>query len=125
MRLRSGLAAIAVLLAVSVPAAQPQLVKVSVPKANVRSEPSDKAPILQQVTPQDVIEYRETQGDWFKILLPPNPSLGGARVEAFISKKVAKLGPAPAPSAAPATPAAPAAPPPPRIDTHALNVFLG
>jgi hypothetical protein len=71
--------------------AQATLVKVTVPKANVRSEPSDKAPILQQVTPSDVIELREDMDGWFKVLLPPNPSLGGARVEAYISKKVAKL----------------------------------
>lgn len=108
--------------------AQSQMVKVTVPKANVRSEPNDKAPILQQATPKDQIEWRATEGDWFKVLLPPNPGLGGARVEAYISKKVSKLEtPSPAAlAAAKATePAAPAAPPVPAIDTHAANVFLG
>ncbi len=71
--------------------AQATLVKVTVPKANVRSEPSDKAPILQQVTPNDIIELREDMDGWFKVLLPPNPALGGARVEAYLSKKVAKI----------------------------------
>ena len=102
------------------------MVKVTVPKANVRSEPSDKAPILQQATPQDQIEWRATEGDWFKVLMPPNPALGGARVEAYISKKVSKLQAA-AVVAADAAPKAvqPAAPAPPAIDTHAANVFLG
>jgi hypothetical protein len=103
--------------------AQSQMVRATVPKANVRSEPNDKAPVFQQVTPKDQIEWRATEGDWFKVLLPPNPALGGARVEAYISKKVSKLETATAiPSSPPAVEAAPVAP---RIDTHAANVFLG
>lgn len=103
--------------------AQSQMVKVTVPKANVRSEPSDKAPILQQVTPSDQITWRATEGDWFKVLLPPNPALGGARVEAYISKKVSKLEAAPAmPVSAPAEPAPPAAP---KADMHLVNMLLG
>ena len=104
--------------------AQTQIVKVTVPKANVRSEPSDKAPILQQATPKDQIEWRATEGDWFKVLLPPNPALGGARVEAYISKRVSKIEAAPP---MPTLPVAPAnvAPAVPAIDTHAANVFLG
>ncbi len=82
------------LVAVAGVAAETAHVKVTVPKANVRSEPSEKAPILQQVTPDDVIELREELDGWFKVLLPPNPALGGARVEAYISKKVAKIVPA-------------------------------
>lgn len=113
--------------------AQSQMVKVTVPKANVRSEPSDKAPILQQATPKDQIEWRATEGDWFKVLLPPNPALGGARVEAYISKKVSKLEAPPvmrtvAPTDAPAAVADGALvgkPAVPKIDTHAANVFLG
>lgn len=108
--------------------AQAKMVRVTVPKANVRSEPSDKAPVLQQATPKDQIEWRATEGDWFKVLLPPNPALGGARVEAYISKKVSKLetpSPAALAAAKAAEPAAPAAPAVPAIDTHAANVFLG
>lgn len=113
--------------------AQSQMVKVTVPKANVRSEPSDKAPILQQATPSDQIEWRATDGDWFKVLLPPNPALGGARVEAYISKKVSKLEaraemPTAVPTDAPAAVADGALvgePAVPKIDTHAANVFLG
>jgi len=102
------------------------MVKVTVPKANVRSEPSDKAPILQQATPQDQIEWRATEGDWFKVLMPPNPALGGARVEAYISKKVSKLmASTAAPSMTAPKAAEPVAPPVPTIDTHAANVFLG
>lgn len=102
--------------------AQSQMVKVTVPKANVRSEPSDKAPILQQATPRDQIEWRGTEGDWFKVLLPPNPALGGARVEAYISRKVSRVEAAPAMPVATAPSAAPTAP---AIDTHAANVFIG
>jgi hypothetical protein len=100
------------------------MVKVTVPKANVRSEPSDKAPILQQATPQDQIEWRATEGDWFKVLMPPNPALGGARVEAYISRKVSKLL-APAPAVSAPKVIEPAPPAVPVIDTHAANVFLG
>jgi hypothetical protein len=119
---------LAVSLFVSAADAQSQMVRVTVPKANVRSEPTDKAPILQQATPKDQIEWRATEGDWFKVLMPPNPALGGARVEAYISKKVAKLEAAPAmpaSTAAGAPAAKPAEPEPPRIDTHTANVFLG
>jgi hypothetical protein len=108
--------------------AQSQVVRATVPKANVRSEPNDKAPVFQQVTPKDPVEWRATEGDWFKILLPPNPALGGARVEAYISKKVSKLEAAPAmPSALAGNPAEVSAEKsgPPAIDTHAANVFLG
>ncbi len=105
--------------------AQSQVVKVTVPKANVRSEPNDKAPILQQATPRDQIEWRATEGDWFKVLLPPNPALGGARVEAYISRKVSKLEAAStfAEVFASATVDKPADKP--AIDTHTANVFLG
>lgn len=105
--------------------AQAQVVRVTVPKANVRSEPNDKAPILQQATPKDQIEWRATEGDWFKVLLPPNPALGGARVEAYISKKVSKLEAAPAMPVASTPAPVDAAPAVPKIDTHAANVFLG
>jgi hypothetical protein len=116
---------------VAVPHAQPQMVKVTVPKANVRSEPSDKAPILQQATPQDQIEWRATEGDWFKVLMPPNPALGGARVEAYISRKVSKLLVTPAasssgpPGASEDKPAVPAAPAAAKPDMHLVNMLLG
>lgn len=113
------------LAAVAVVAATPpqaQTVQVTVPRANVRAEPSERAPILQQVTPKDQIEWRATDGDWFKVLLPPNPALGGARVEAYISKKVARLGPA---SATPAAPAAAMSDPVAAPMPKAATVFLG
>src|SRR6478672_801664 len=102
---------LAVVLLVSAANAQSQMVRVTVPKANVRSEPNDKAPILQQATPNDQIEWRATEGDWFKVLMPPNPALGGARVEAYISKKVSKLqAAAPMPAAPAPVETAPAVP---------------
>lgn len=125
-------ATLAVSLSLSAAHAQSQVVRVTVPKANVRSEPNDKAPILVQVTPKDQIDWQATEGEWFKVRLPPNPALGGARVEAYISKKVAKLEKAPEmPSVAAASSSAPAGASEdrpavkPAIDTHTANVFLG
>jgi hypothetical protein len=54
--------------------------------------------------------------------MPPNPALGGARVEAYISRKVSKLESGPAMPSSPPPVEAPAVP---SIDTHAANVFLG
>jgi hypothetical protein len=122
MRQFSAAIVVAALL-VSAAHAQSQLVRVTVPKANVRSEPNDKAPILQQATPNDQIEWRATEGDWFKVLMPPNQALGGARIEAYISKKVSKLQAAPAmPTSAPAEAPPPAAP---NADMHLVTMLLG
>jgi hypothetical protein len=119
----AALSVSAVVLPISAAHAQSQMVRVTVPKANVRSEPSDKAPILQQATANDQIEWRATEGDWFKVLMPPNPALGGARVEAYISKKVSKL------ETAAAMPlATPVEPPPaavPKAGMHLANMLLG
>lgn len=123
-------ATLAVVLLVSTAHAQSQIVRVTVPKANVRSEANDKAPILQQATPSDQIEWRATEGDWFKVLMPPNPALGGARVEAYISKRVSKLEARPelpSPSASAKAPADATAEKggASAIDTHVANAFLG
>jgi hypothetical protein len=112
----------ALLLAVAAAAPpQTQTVQVTVPRANVRAEPSERAPILQQVTPKDQIEWRSTDGDWFRVLLPPNPALGGARVEAYISKKVSRLSAPAVAAASPSPTVEPAAP----VAAKAVTVFLG
>jgi hypothetical protein len=104
--------------------AQTQIVRITSLTANVRSEASEKAPILQQVKRGAVLELREAQAEWFKVLLPPMSALGGARVEAFVSKKVAKLEAAPAGYVATPAPV-PAAPVKATIDDQGLNVLIG
>jgi len=85
--------------------AQTGTVKVNVARANVRAEASDKSPVLLQVTSGTELSLKAVEGDWYRVMLPPDPRLGGVRVEAFISKKVATLA---APSAAPVPPTPPA-----------------
>jgi hypothetical protein len=77
-------------------------VKVTVPRANVRSEPKDTAPVLTQVTSGTVLTLIEIDGDWFHVQLPPDPRLGGVRVDAYISKKVSTVVSMAAPGATPA-----------------------
>ena len=79
-------------------------VKVTVPRANIRSEANDRAPVVTQVTSGTVLQLLSIDGDWFHVRV----SVGSIRIEAYISKKVATL--ASAPPAAP-TFAVPAATP--------------
>jgi hypothetical protein len=68
-------------------AQDPDRVRVTVPRANVRAEPSEQAPILTQVTAGSVFDVRGIEGDWFRIQL----IVSGVRLEAWISKKVSAL----------------------------------
>jgi hypothetical protein len=81
-------------------------VKVTVAKANVRSEPNEKSPVLTQAALGALFELRAVEGDWFKVTL----NMGGMRAEAYLSKKISTLVPAPAGTATPRAPAAAAAP---------------
>lgn len=81
-------------------------VKVTVARANVRSEPKDQAPVLTQVTSGTVLTLLEISGDWFHVQLPPDPRLGGVRVDAYISKKVSAVVSMASPAAATAPAAA-------------------
>ncbi|MFI5178037.1 MAG: SH3 domain-containing protein [Vicinamibacterales bacterium] len=95
-------------------------VKITVPRANVRSEASEKAPVLTQVTSGTVLVLVGVEGDWFHVRLP----MGGLRIDAWVSKKVATLVPPvgePAPT--PVTPA-PAAAPPPAGSVDGMSVAL-
>ncbi|HYN07776.1 MAG TPA: SH3 domain-containing protein [Vicinamibacterales bacterium] len=65
------------------------VVRVTAARANIRSEASESAPVLDQVAAGAVFELTAVQGDWFRILLPPDPRLRGARVPAYLSRKVA------------------------------------
>jgi Bacterial SH3 domain len=96
--------------------AQDGTVRVTAARANIRSEPHEKAPVLLQVTAKTILTLRAVEGDWYRIQVPPDPKLGPIRIEAYISSKVATIltpiGPAErkpttAPSPAPAPPSLP------------------
>lgn len=76
------------LLAVSIHAQDAASVKVTAARANVRSEPSETAPVVAQVTAGTLLPLKAIEGDWFRVQLPQT---GAIRVEAYISKKVAAL----------------------------------
>jgi hypothetical protein len=103
-------------------------VKVTVPRANVRTEASEKAPVLTQVTLGTVLALKRIDGDWFFVELPPDARLGGARVTAYLSKKVATLVRPPTnagpPAAATPAPAAPD-PAPAVVDGMSVAMQLG
>jgi hypothetical protein len=88
--------------------AQDGSVKITAVRANIRSEAKDTAPVLTQVTAGTDLVLKAIEGDWFRVQLPPDPRLGGARVEAFVSRKVARV--VTAPTVTPAVVAAPAEP---------------
>ena len=93
--------------------AQDGTVRVTAARANIRSEPNDKAPVLLQVTAKTILTLRAIEGDWYRIQVPPDPKLGPVRIEAYISSKVATIltpiGPA---ERKPTTSAPPTAAPP-------------
>jgi hypothetical protein len=74
-------------------------VKVTVPRANIRSEANDRAPVVTQVPSGTMLQLLSIDGEWFHVRVP----VGSIRIEAYISKKVAAL--ASAPAAAPPAPA--------------------
>jgi hypothetical protein len=122
MMLRLARVSIAAAIGVAALAAQESgSVKITVPRANVRSEASEKAPVLTQVTSGTVLILLGVEGEWFHVRLPPDPRLGGLRIDAYVSKKVATLVPATGEPAAPATapsavPALAASPPAGSVD---------
>ena len=84
--------------------AQDGAVRVTAARANLRAEASDTAPVLAQVPAGTDLVLKSIDGDWFRVQMPPDPRLAGVRVEAYISKKVARLvAPPGASSAVPAT----------------------
>lgn len=91
----SILAVLALLAAVAPSWAQDGSVRVTVARANVRAAASEKAQVLTQVTSGTVLTLEAIEGDWYRVQLPPDARLGGARIEAFVSKKVATLVTAP------------------------------
>jgi len=71
--------------------AQDGTVRVTAARANIRSEPNDKAPVLLQVTAKTILTLRAIEGEWYRIQVPPDPRLGPIRIEAYISSKVATI----------------------------------
>jgi len=99
--IRSLLCAMVVVTAAALHAQDAGTVKVTVPRANVRSEANDRAPVVTQVPSGTLLQLLSVEGDWFHVRVP----VGSIRIEAYISKKVAALTSAPgAPAAAVAAP---------------------
>jgi hypothetical protein len=93
------LLAVLLLIAPAIAAQEGATVKVTVARANVRSEPNDKAPVVAQLTAGTVLPLKAVEGDWFRVQLPQT---GAIRVEAYISKKVAAIDGSNTPGVAPA-----------------------
>jgi hypothetical protein len=80
-------AALVMALTVALAAQDGGTVKVTVARANIRAEASETSKILAQVTQGMELDLVAVEGDWFHVRVP----VSGLRVEAFISKKVAKI----------------------------------
>ncbi|HEX5216418.1 MAG TPA: hypothetical protein VFV98_13220 [Vicinamibacterales bacterium] len=109
--------------------AQDGTVRVTVARANIRSEPNEKAPVLLQVTARTILTLRAIEGEWFRIQVPPDPRLGPIRIEAYISSKVATIvtpiGPAERrPTDAAASPASPTPLPEPAGTRDGMSVAV-
>jgi hypothetical protein len=62
-------------------------VRVTATKANVRAEMSETSAILTQVNKDTLLDLLSVEAEWFHVRL----QMGAMRVDAYISKKVAKL----------------------------------
>ena len=116
-----GIVTVAVAAAVSAwPSAQDAAqVKVTVPRANVRSEANDRAPVLTQLPAGTLVPLISVEGDWFKVRV----AVGSIRIEAYVSKKVATLASSPTPAAgATAAPAPTPAPTATSVDGMSVAV---
>jgi hypothetical protein len=108
-RRRRSLTVVAAL-AVLIPLRAQELgtVKVTVARANVRADASERAPVVTQVTLGTILTLKAIEGDWFRVQLPA--MAGGLRVEAYISKKVSAIETLAPGAATPAATAPPGAP---------------
>ncbi|HEY6359164.1 MAG TPA: SH3 domain-containing protein [Vicinamibacterales bacterium] len=101
-------------------------VRVTVARANVRAEASETSKVLAQVTQGMELELLSVEGDWFYVRVP----VSGLRLDAYISKKVAKLAapsppPAPGPGRRGSPPAQPRpSPPPAPVDRDGMSVVM-
>jgi hypothetical protein len=71
-------------------------VRVTATKANVRAEMSETSAILTQVNKDTLLDLLSVEAEWFHVRL----QMGAMRVDAYISKKVAKLEASAAPAVA-------------------------
>jgi hypothetical protein len=62
-------------------------VRVTAAKANIRAEASETSKVLAQVSLGMELDLISVEGDWFHVRVP----VSGLRVNAYISKKVAKM----------------------------------
>ncbi|MGE5835586.1 MAG: hypothetical protein ACM4AI_13970 [Acidobacteriota bacterium] len=76
-------------LATAIAAQEPSVVRVTAARATLRAEPSETAPAVDEVMAGAVFELARVEGDWFRVILPPDPRLKGARVHAYLSRKAA------------------------------------
>ena len=105
------------------PAPEHGTVRVTVAKANIRSEASETSKVLAQVSQGLELELVAVEGDWFHVRVP----VSGLRVDAYISKKVAKIStPSPPPAAAAASGRSPSAPVQPSVsaDHSGMSVVM-
>jgi hypothetical protein len=98
-------------------------VRVTAPRANIRAEASETSKVLAQVSQGMELELVAVEGDWFHVRVP----VSGVRVNAYISKKVARMSPSsPLPASAAANGGSPSAasPPPTRADRSGMSVVM-
>jgi hypothetical protein len=79
-------------------------VKVTAPRANIRSAPNQKSPILARVSAGTVFRLQAVEGEWYRVQLPASSRAAKARKTAFISRKVSSVVTPPAPAASSAQP---------------------
>jgi len=109
------------------PAPEHGTVRVTASKANIRSEASETSKVLAQVSQGLELELLSVEGDWFHVRVP----VSGLRVDAYISKKVARISkpsgtPAPPPASAAASGGSSSALPQPRAsaDRNGMSVVM-
>jgi hypothetical protein len=109
------------------PAPEHGTVRVTAARANIRSEASETSKVLAEVSQGMELELLAVEGDWFHVRVP----VSGLRVEAYISKKVARISkpsttPAPPPASVAASGGSPPAPPPPSTsaDRNGMSVVM-
>ena len=89
MRFHSITAGVCLAVATAIAAQEAGVVRVTAARATLRAEPSETAAAVDEVLAGAVFELASVEGDWFRVILPPDPRLKGARVHAYLSRKAA------------------------------------
>jgi Bacterial SH3 domain len=66
-------------------------VKVTAPRANIRSGPNQKSPILARVSAGTTFRLQAVEGEWYRVQLPASSRAAKTRKTAFISRKVSSV----------------------------------